>query len=41
VSADTSLEAGDEALVLGDPDAAPALRKVFEQPADSPDRPDL
>jgi cell volume regulation protein A len=33
VSADTTLQAADEALVLGDPDVAEQLRMVFEQPA--------
>jgi len=32
VSATTVLEAGDEALVLGEPQHADLLRAVFEQP---------
>ncbi|MCL2543364.1 MAG: cation:proton antiporter [Nocardioidaceae bacterium] len=33
VGGDTSLQAGDEALVLSDPEDAELLRKVFERPA--------
>ncbi|MDX6298787.1 MAG: hypothetical protein QOF53_1, partial [Nocardioidaceae bacterium] len=34
VSAETVLQAADEALVLGDPSFAPELRAVFEEAAD-------
>lgn len=41
VSGDTVLRAGDEALVLGEPDSGDALRRVFENPAHSSPGPRL
>ncbi|MGN6252191.1 MAG: potassium/proton antiporter [Marmoricola sp.] len=41
VTGDTALQAGDEALVLGEPESGPMLRRVFEEPGHASPRPPL